>query len=70
MSAESQEALKDVEVGSTSTEQHHNSSGGIMKTEEFSVRQEQMVGSGDDDDSMEMVSLGHGKAEAYDRNRI
>lgn len=70
MSAESQEALKDVEVGSTSTEQHQNSSGGIMKTEEFSVRQEQMVGSGDDDDSMEMVSLGHGKAEAYDRNRI
>lgn len=69
MSAESQEALKDVEVGSTSTEQQQNS-GGIMKTEEFSVRQEQMVGSGDDDDSMEMVSLGHGKAEAYDRNRI
>lgn len=63
MSAESQEALKDVEQGST--EQPHMA-GGIMKTEEFSVRQEQMAGSGDEE-SMEMVSLGHGRVERYDR---
>lgn len=64
MSAESQEALKDVEPGAT--DQHHNTAGGIMKTEEFSVRQEQMAGSGDED-SVEMMHLGHGGVERYDR---
>jgi len=63
MSAESQEALKDVETGIS--DQQHNS-GGIMKTEEFSVRQEQMTGSGDED-SVEMMALGHGRVERYDR---
>jgi hypothetical protein len=63
MSAESQEALKDVEHG-TKDQQH--TAGGIMKTEEFSVRQEQMTGSGDED-SVEMMSLGNGRAERYDR---
>jgi hypothetical protein len=69
-SAESQEHLKDIEQGST---EHQHATGGIMKTEEFSVRQEQMVGSGDED-SLEMVSLGHsrahGRAEPYCRNMI
>jgi hypothetical protein len=69
-SAESQEHLKDIEQGST---ENQHATGGIMKTEEFSVRQEQMVGSGDED-SLEMVSLGHGRAhgraEPYCRNMI
>lgn len=64
MSAESQEALKDVEQNAP--EQQHRGGGGIMKTEEFSVRQEQRDGS-EDEDSMEMVSLGHGSATRYDR---
>jgi hypothetical protein len=66
LSAESQEHLKDIEQGSA---EHQHATGGIMKTEEFSVRQEQMVGSGDED-SLEMVSLGHGRAEPYGMNRI
>jgi hypothetical protein len=62
LSAESQEALKDVENGQQ--DQQHNA-GGIMKTEEFSVRQEQMAGSGDDD-SLEMMPLGHGRPQRFD----
>ena len=61
MSAESQEALKDVENGT----QDQHSGGGIMKTEEFSVRQEQMVGSGDED-SLEMMPMGHGRPQRFD----
>jgi hypothetical protein len=60
MSAESQEALKDVEHGTIDS----HIAGGILKTEEFSVRQEQMSGSGDED-SVEMMSLGHGRTERY-----
>jgi hypothetical protein len=63
MSAESQEALKDVENG---TQDQHHRAGGIMKTEEFSVRQEQMVGAGDDD-SLEMMPMGHGRLEGFSR---
>jgi hypothetical protein len=61
MSAESQEALKEVENG---TQDQHLRAGGIMKTEEFSVRQEQMTGSGDEE-SLEMVPMGHGRPEGF-----
>ena len=63
LSAESQEALKDVEHSAT---ERSAGAGGIMKTEEFSVRQEAIHGS-EDEDSVEMVSLGHGRATPYDR---
>ncbi|GAB7327540.1 hypothetical protein MBLNU13_g11404t1 [Cladosporium sp. NU13] len=63
MSAESQEALKDMESGKH--DQEHRT-GGIMKTEEFSVRQEQMASSGDEE-SLEMMPLGHGRPEPFDR---
>ena len=62
MSAESQEALKDAEMGQSG---RHQPPGGIMKTEEFSVRQEQMVGSGDED-SLEMMPMGHGRPQRFD----
>jgi len=62
MSAESQEALKEVENG---TQDQHLRAGGIMKTEEFSVRQEQMTGSGDEE-SLEMVPMGHGRPEGFE----
>lgn len=57
MSAESQEALKDAEMGQTG--QNH-ASGGIMKTDEYSVRQERMAGYGDDE-SIELSSMGHAR---------
>lgn len=63
MSAESQEALKDMESGKH--DQEHRT-GGIMKTEEFSVRQEQMASSGDEE-SLEMMPLGHGRPEPFNR---
>ena len=61
MSAESQEALKDVEQG---PQDQQLPAGGIMKTEEFSVRQEQITGSGDDD-SLEMMPMGHGRPQPF-----
>jgi hypothetical protein len=56
MSAESQEALKDAEMGQMGQMGQHPASGGIMKTDEFSVRQERMAGYGDDE-SIELSSM-------------
>jgi hypothetical protein len=53
MSAESQEALKEAEMGQVG---QHQASGGIMKTDEFSVRKERMAGYGDDE-SIELASM-------------
>jgi hypothetical protein len=57
MSAESQEALKDEEMGQSG---QNLASGGIMKTNEFSVQQEQMAGYGDDE-SIELSSMAHAR---------
>lgn len=62
MSAESQEALKDAEMGHSGQQHQQPRSGGIMKTEEYSVRQEQMAGSGDDD-SIELSSMAHARSK-------
>jgi hypothetical protein len=53
MSAESQEALKDAEMGQAG---QHQATGGIMKTDEYSVRQESLAG-GRDDESIELSSM-------------
>ena len=59
MSAESQEALKDAEMGQSG---HHQASGGIMKTDEFSVRQERMAGYGNDE-SIELSSMAQARSK-------
>lgn len=60
MSAESQEALKEAEMGQVG--QHQGSPGGIMKTDEFSVRKERIVGYGDDE-SMELSSMAQARSK-------
>jgi hypothetical protein len=61
MSAESQEALKEAEMGQFGQHQGQGP-GGIMKTDEFSVRQERIAGYGDDE-SIELSSMAQARSK-------